>query len=917
MPLKTMFKILTFVFASAGWILSAHSQSFNQEVFKTHLRWSLKAKKGVLNIDKKGEKLVLRTLDNTLFGSLAGELSKTGLENSYFKKAQYTAGKNGAPSSIEVSLKDESVELFTFYKDGEEKHILDFWINEDLVAVKKAAIQKAPPKPALAQIAAPKKKAVAPAKKKPAKKKKVSVKKTIKKKSPSEYRDFRYGAAFVWDYQPFIPPLESEVNLAVKGPDYFYEIQDRPFSEGDKKETHMQLTVNFYRKQKWGLMTKSLELYEKRYGKDSNRDFNDFMKAVSLIKNEIKPKVATKIAKPKTVENEDGEVIQLEPEVRASKKGIFAAALAILENVVDRSEDYELKKASLRYLLEAKLRDDDHVGALQTAKRLYVEATGQFDDEMIVRSSRAILYSLAHLKQLAKMEEFLQNKAVIRVLPAQEGDAYIGYANLSKGQTDQVIARFAANSKGYAKPVHPAILFNTAEAYFRKAQYGKAINLFDQFAANHSFYDVAGFALLRIGLSYDLLGKKEDKVLKLYENAINKSANPKARFEAKVRYVGLRVARKRNPDEKDLETLSFLETTPAEKRAIDTEDKKLLWLTRLRSMLAQERYEDALAYLSSTPLDTLRQVERRTFHGDGAETILGIVQQAYLKEDYARAVKIWEIFKEKYEDKVAKNLYARYLVADSYLRLGLGESFQESLEALQAMKKDKARTFPRWVLPHKRIDGQDYVNELRLARLIRDKDWKAADALLEKLKGERGLNYNYYKGVVSFELKKYNKAVRLFEKLLVSRNEDNSLSPRQSLRMLSSYAESMYHGNDQSRFRRNASALLNDLRRSNALKKGEAIERIEYLYIESLNSEKKTDYALLERKTGEFLAEKKESVYEDRVKYLRGVALIRAADEGEGKRLLEELVNGKETPEYIKGLARSELSSLVLKNKTL
>lgn len=919
MSQSVVFKILTCFLIFTGSIFPVSAKTLSQETFKTHLRWSLKAKKSSVIIDKKSNTLKIKTLDGALFSSMAEEISKLDLNKEYFNNVEYTAGKNGTPSEITIDLKNQSVELFTFFKDKEDKHVLDFWINQDLIQTKTAAVQKTPVKKKL-KVQKPTPKPVAKKNASPKLDKAIDtldIAKVEANKNSTEYRDFRYGSAFVMDVPAFIPPLESDINLAVKGPDFFYEIKDRPFQEGDKKETHMQLSINFYKKQKWGLMTKSIDLYEKRYGKDGNTDVNEFMKAVSLIKNSIKPKVETNIPKPQVVENEKGELIQLGPEINVSDRGIVSAAISILENIVDRTENYELKKACMRYMLESNIRENEYISALQVAKQLYVAATEQFDDEMIVRSSRVILYSLANLKQLDKMEEFLQNKAVMRVLPAQEGDAYISFVNLTNGDVDQVIARFKANEKGYTKPIHPAILFNTAEARFRKADYSDAIKLFDAFAASYSYFDVAGRANLRVALGYDLLAKDPKKVLKLYENAINKSSDAKARYEAKIRYVGLRVARKINPDEQDVETISFLEATPVEKKAADLEMKKLLWLTRLRSMISKGDYEAALAYLSSIPLETLRLVEKRAFNGDGAEIILGIVKKAYLDENYARAIKVWEVFKNKYEDKVAKNPYLRFIVTDSYLKLGLDKSFDESIVALEEMKKAPKRVFPRWVSAHKKIDITDYVNELKLLKLVQREQWKQADSLLGGLKGQGNINYNYYKGLVSYNLKKYNDSVKFFEELLVKPNAKNILSPLQSLKMLTAYAESLYQGNDQKRFRTNAAALVNDLRRSKGKKRVEAIERLEYLYIESLNGESKVNHELVTMKSKEFLDEHKGSAYTDRVKFLRGAALIKVAKADEGKALLEELINGEGTPEYIRGLARSELSSLMLKNKSL
>tara|TARA_Y100001936_G_C16087049_1_gene682550 strand:+ start:1759 stop:4551 length:2793 start_codon:yes stop_codon:yes gene_type:complete len=918
MHLSTLFKILTCILVAFGSFFPAHSVILNQQTFKTHLRWSLDADKQRLSINKDGQYLNLKTLDQKLFLTLVEDFTKLDGDKRYFSGFNYKEGKNGSPSEITVGLKDESIELFTFYKDKENKHVLDFWINEDLVATKKAAVRK---KPAVVKVAPkPVLKKKAP-KKAPVKlDKEISVlnpEKIAKSKVRKEFRDFRYGAAFVWDYPAFIPPLESEVNLAVKGPDYFYEIKDRPFQNGDKKEAHMQLSINFYRKQKWGLMTKSINLYEKQYGKDSNRDLLEFMKAVSLIKNIIKPSVETKIEQPAPITNDEGEIVESGPQISTSNKGIFSAALAKLQNVADRSQNYELKKASMRYILESNLREQDYIQSLQVAKELYVAATTEFDDDMIVRSSRVILYSLAKLKQLSKMEEFLKNKAVIRVLPPQEGDAYIGYVNLINGKLDQVIASYRANEKSYAKPVHPAILFNTAEAMFRKAQYNKAVKVFDEFVANYSFYDIAGFANVRVALGYDLLGKDEKKVLKLYESAINKSASAKARFEAKLRYVGLRVARKYAPTDKDLETVSFLEASPIEKKEMGTDLKRLLWLTRLRSLLAQSKYEDALAYLSSVPMETLSQGDKRTFNGDGAETILGIIKTAYLNEDYPRAVKVWEVFKDQYESKVAKNPYTNFIVSDSFLKLGLVKSFERAFSGLENLDNKATRAFPKWVEAHKDINVKDYLNELKLTKLLQEKNWKQADKLLGTLKNEKNINYNFYKGIVAYHLKNYNESVRFFEKLLVKPNLKNILSPRQSFKMLTTYSESLYQGNDQKRFRTNVAALINDLRRSGNKNTQQALERLEYLFIESLNGEKNVNYDLISLKSKEFLGEHKGSIYKDRVKYLRGVSLVNTSQEDEGKKVLEELVEGEKTPGYLKGLARTELSSLVLRNKTL
>lgn len=914
-----VFKILTLFFILTGIIFPAYS-FVEQEVYKTHLRWSVSTDKTSVIVENKNNLLTLKTLNSALFNKLAEDIAKINLNKKYFRGVEYTAAKDGGANQIKVSLKDESIELFSFYKDKEKRYVLDFWINKDLVVTKKAAVKKK-----VIPKVAPIKKTV---KKKKARSKKLEEKitksmgvvdpeKILSSNGHKGYRDFRYGASSIWDYPAFIPPLDKTINLSIKGPDYLYQIKDREFAEGDKKEAHVQLAINFYNQKKWGLMTRSIDLYESHYGKDKNKILFDFMKATSMIKNTIKETIKPDMGKPTPIVNKDGEVIGMDEPVNASNKAIFASAINILQGIVDRSSDYELRRACFQYILQYNIDQGDYIQAMETAKELYVAATEQFDDEMIVRSSRVILYSLANLKQVKKMKEFLSNKAVIRVLPAQEGDAYIGYVNLKNNELDHVIAQYRTNKKSYTKPVHPAILYNTAEAYFRKAQYKNAIELYDRFTADYSYTDVAGFAFLRTALSYDLLDKDPKKTLTLYETAINRAVNPLARMEAKIRYVGLRVARKNVLGASDVETISFLDATTVEKKKIDQKTRKLLWQVRLRTLINQGKYNDALAYLSSIPLDTMKNIDKRTFNGDGAEIVLGLIKTAYLNEDYAKSVKVWEVFKEKYIKQVAKSAYLHFIVSDSFLKLGLLKSYTASYKALEGLNSKQMRTFPRWVKIHKDISIDDYIIELRLAEAYVTKNWTQLNKVLDQNKARKNVNYNYYKGLVSYHLKNYDKSVSYFENLLIKPNLKNILSPTESLTMLTTYAESLYQLNDHKRFRKNANALVADLRRTSTDKYKKAIERIEYLTIESLSSERSVNYNVLSQRTSEFLKEYEKTNYKNRVKYLNGLALINTSEVDLGKKVLEELINNNETPEYIKGLARSELSTLALKNKQL
>jgi hypothetical protein len=908
-------------------IFSAQAAVLSQTEFNTHLRWKIKSLKKQIQVKKSDERLVIKTLDEDMFEKLSTEILKLKKQNTYIKKVSYKADNLPVEAAtITIELANDSIELFTFYKDQSKDYVLDFWENKDVVATKKAAIVN---KPAVIKVAKPKvvKRVKKPRRKITKKKKKTTItdvlnpERIIERSQKKGYRDFRYGSAFIWDYDAFIPPLEKDINTKVKTPDFLYSIKDREFKK-DKKESHMQLTINFYKKSKWGLMNRSINLYTDRYGKDKNAEINEYLKANSLIRNIIKPTMTSRTL----TDDEKEELEELKSagapipdrlNVNLSDKAIFQTALNLLSKVGERTSNYDLKVAAIRYVLQDSVDRKDHIKSLQIAKKLYVEATEQFDDAMIIRSSKVILNSLANLRQLEKIKEFLSAKAVMRVLPKQEGHAYISFVNLAMNKANQVISYYEANKRGLVKPIHPAILYNTAEAYFREASYDKAVALFDEFIAGYSFFSESSQARLRVAVSYDLLNKDIKKTLDLYKSAINFASVPEIRYEAKVRYVGIRAARKKGPTEEDKEIIVFLEQSQGEKRKITNKLRKLLWLTRLRTMINSEKYADAIAYLSTIPLDTLKLIDKRTFEGEGAEIVLGLIKSSYLKKNYSKAVKTWEIYKEKYENKVASSTYLNFIIADSYLKLGFKSSFNREFDRLKNLKDGKIRTFPRWVSAHKNIKVDDYIVELEIEKRVLAKDWKGLSDYLESNRTNKNINYNYYKGVVSYELKEYNKAVASYENILVNPNINNFLSPAQSQNMLTTYIEALNKGNDSKRFRKNVSALVNDLRRSAKKEYKSMLERFEYLYVESLYSEKRVNFKLILTKANDYLASFVDSSYKDRVKFLKGVSLIQTSQEAMGEKVLKTLLTNKETPEYLKGLARTELSTLAIKNKTL
>jgi tetratricopeptide (TPR) repeat protein len=467
--------------------------------------------------------------------------------------------------------------------------------------------------------------------------------------------------------------------------------------------------------------------------------------------------------------------------------------------------------------------------------------------------------------------------------------------------------------------VHPALLFNVGESFHRHAEFEASIKTFDEFISVYSYTREAPLARLRLALAFEVLDRPVAETLVLYKNAIDRSTSPEARYEAKLRYVGLRLARKQKPSEEDKETEVFLEQSPDETKALTADLKKLLWLTRLRLFIATREWDKALAYLSTVPLDSLRPAERRVFEGDGAEIVFGLIQDAYLKEDYARAVKLWEVYKDKYESKVARNPYLNFVVCDSFLKLGLYQSYDRALTSFKAVQASEPRTFPLWVERPKTTDLAQMIEELNLLRVVAEKHWQAASDKLATYTGpiRDSINFPFYRGLVSFQLKNYPEAVTEFEKVLVSQNPKNQLTPRQTADLLMGYVESLYQLKDQDRFKTVVRALSQDINQSKSAPILNISERINYLLIEAYAGEGKPEWREIETMTKSFRDKFQKSPYTARVGYLYGVSLVKNSKIPEGREVLRLLTTDEKVPSHIKEMARSELATLELSEKKI
>lgn len=878
-------------------VFAAHGKfSLEQIDLKTHLRWVIRSPKSQIKITKHLDEITFETLNREAFESLKQGINGKPLNQKYLRRVEsFSESYPEEPYKIKITMMKNGVEVFDFYKEQEKEFVIDFWKDE--TSTKISAIEKKR-KSIVPEKASTKKPNIKSRTKKKSKKiaKNKSADKRIKKEAiptaNKSYRDFRYGASLVWDYPPVIPKVSKTVNLSSKTPEYFYPVADVEY-KADDRQAHMQLIINLYRKKKWGLMYKGMKLYEKKYGeleeKDTNFELMDYLKANSVIR--------------KNLFNLD--------------KGPMKMAMNMLSNIADRTNNYQFKIGILKYLIQYHLDNKNYVDSLSFAKRLYVETMNNFDREISEYAAIIMMQNLAQLSQVERLEEFTNEPTVKKLVAKQDRITYKVYLLVKKNSNKEAINYFERVEKGLAEPVNPSILYNIAEAYFRDAQYEKSIKYFDKFLATASHLVQAPFARNRLALSYEILEKNINETIALYENAINRGTNSNSRYEAKIRYVGIINARKYKQTEKDLEKLIFLERKPSEERSLTSDIKRLLWLVRLRTLTNQRKFDDALAYLKAIPLDTLKPSEKRLFESEGAEIVFGLIDSLFKKGEYAKAIKIWEIYKEDYPKKVANDPYANYMTAYSYLNLGLMNTFQKILKDLNTIKNAPNRSFPIWVERDVSTNGRTLARELSLVKEMKTSSW---DNILDKTENIEKAKDHYYRGVAFYKKNQFAEAVKSIEKFLVKKGAVNKLSYFEMSQFFNAYTESLYRDNKLGRFKEVSQALIKDMAKISAESKDLArlTERLKYLTIEILNGEN-TDRAFLEVEmlARDFNKEFKESAYQKRIDYLLGVSLVKNKKKTEGVKVFRNLLNDIKTPDYIKELCRSELSAIQIEEQQL
>ncbi len=873
------------------------SQVLSQEKAKTHLRWNIFTDKENLVIEKRGNRLLLKTLNTTFFNEIASKVKSLPKEKYYLKSVVVNVpGSKNNVSTIEVTMAD-NVEVFSFFRDRDKKHVFDFWKEEDDKLLPTDGQTKT--KVVLSKETKKEKKAKRALKKKK-EQKAAAVKKLLKKpgkiiakkivRNPG-YRDFRYGASFVWDYEGFGPELPSSINLDTKTPEYFYPLTNRDYSKNDK-EAHLQLALNFYRKKKYGLMYKSIKLFQEKYGADESIDFIEYLKANAIIRDHIS----------------------------GGNRDPLKMAINMLSSISGRSKNYDLQKAIYKYLLSYYQKSKEFVEALSIAKRFYVKSKENFDYEESQFAAVVILHSLTELNQVDKVLEIINEETIKKILPKSTLIAYQVYVHFKMGNMKKVLSLYSSKKSGLSKPIDGSILFNVAEALFRDAAYEKSIQVFDKFLTHYSFHPSSSAARLRLALSYDIMEKDVKQTTVLYKNAINRSQNPIISSEARIRFAALSSIRKKELDRSDLENRAFLDI---DRNIVLTKNlKKLLWLTRLRGFIVDKEYKKGLTYLSALPLNSLANIDKRVYEADGAEIIYGIILNSYHDSKFSLVVKDWSRNKDRYVNKVANDHYLNFIVGKSFLKLGLYDGFNDLYTRFSKLSRTPSRSFPLWVNRPKEDNTETMLLELGIVKDLKLKNWELVKKGLGKLRNidNRNNKINLYSGIMNFKRNKYKEAVNSFEKYLSNSKEQSIFDPMELANMVIMYTDSLYELGMLAKFQDVADAILSDT--DNYAPKNPFMksmrERLEYLAIE-IEAGKGTAsaYFKVEPRIIAFKKAYSTSDYIGRMNYLLGMAFAKNKKVDEAKKLFNELLTNEATPVSVKELVRSELSLMAIKERTI
>jgi hypothetical protein len=893
--------------------------------FKNFYRVEIKTLKNEIKIENNPNVITLQFSDETIFKEVAQNLEGVEIENPFIKSVNIENTKSSNEKinlNINFILKQDGIEVFHFYNDQDNALVLDFWKDpssqksvENSSEKKSNATLSAESKPSTNSPILASGGNLSPSHKKESlilKKENilenelnriVEINETKSKKiveHQNKIRDFRYGASFIWNYPALIPVYSKNINYLNKTPDFFYPMKHSGKFQ-NQKETEIQLIRNLYQQGKFGLMNKSMEIFEKINGspeKILEEEFN-YLKANSIIKLAIR--------------NNDKSLLQL--------------GLSKIDLIKENTQNVDFKKALQLYLYHYYDNKNDHLNSLHIAKNIYVFSKETFDEDSSQFAMERILYHLARLNQTERIEEIINEKSIQKLLSPQILKAYFYFTLIQKEKYKDLINDFKSSKVSFQGLILESILFNVSEANFRIGHYQEALENFQLFVKTYPLDSFNPFARLRIALISDILGNSLTDVSKLYKNVIDQSTNSKVRYEAKIRYIGLMVARNLNPSPENIQNLIFLKSEPDETKEIDANIKKILWQVRLRTFINTKSYESAFNYLKTLPLNNFKVMEKNIFINDGSEIVKGLILESYKMGDYPKTVKTWESNKDIYFKNINIDPNLIYLLIKSYFHLGFDQYYTSLIDQLKSSQIKHTLSFPKWIeLEGFNVDS-DIVHDIEILSLIRKLN---IDEALVKNNSFIENNPRYIKGhflnaKLYFLKKDYPQTIQSSEKFLLESDNLNILNQEEISQLYLYYGQSLFTLEDESlttekgKFKKYA---LNILDKTSSIKNKSSFllsmrEQIAYYLIESLyKTNLPEDQIILETLTDKFITESKDSLFKYRVQFIQGMNLI-ALKRKEGTEVLIKLGKDQSTPVYLKELINTELKYQKFKSETL
>lgn len=900
-------KILT-LFALAMFPFGPFAANFTSEQARTHLRWNFFVPENSLKINQVDNRVVLKTLDHDIARKLYTEMKKNSSDEQYIKKVTRSSQGRSEPNKIIVELKSDAVESFSFYVSRDRKYVLDFWSKGNNFSDQDKSLEHKIVNSGDHSSSLSSKTKRLDQKNRIKKDEKLSSnhevqevvttqnapRKDVRSVKNEAHRDFRYGASFIWDYEAKRPRLPEHIDLNRKTPEYFYPITDRDF-EKNEKEAHLQLTINLFRKRNFGLMYKSIRLFEEKYGVGDSFEVIEYLKANALLRDNL----------------------------NQGNRDPVKTAISMLSNLAERTDNYDLKKGIYKYLIASFIRDEDFVKSLDYSKRLYVNSRENYDYEEAEVVAETILYSLSRLNQINDIRELTEDENIQSLISSQKIKSFKYYALIKTDDYEEVIRDYEKNQDSFSRPINPSLLFNVAESYFRDAQYQKAIDLFDLFLSNYSHLNRSSDARLRIALSYDILDRDLSQVAELYKNAINRSTNRDIMAEARIRYVALTNLRRKNFSDRDKEfrvLLNFNNERDQGTSSLNDNNQKLLWLVRLRTLIVDEKYQEALSYLNAIPINRLNPTERRVFIGDGAEVVYGMIFDEFKVSNYGKVVKIWELYKDEYVDKVAKDPFVNYIVGSSFIRLRLYQRFDHVVSNFEKYIEHPAHSFPLWLEREEVNTPEAMLLELKVKSYLELENYDLAGKTLRKFyELDKSDRYYYYLGILSYRQNQFVQSAKALENFLSRQTTESVYDPRDVAELLLAYSDSVYQTQSPNRYLQVSSAILKDT--DSFAKDHEFLnqvrERILYLYIETLAQQDFKSLDEIEDAVNLFLSDYPSSQHIGRVKLLLGMIFVENQQERRGVSIFEEILANESVEGHIKEMVRSEMALINIRSKNL